>query len=308
MRLTALLLTGALAGSCAQVTPPPAPPAIDRDRLLNDLRLLSADDMGGREVGSPGSAKARALIVQRFASAGLSFAGSASGYEIPFSFTPRGRSLPITGVNVVGKVLGRRQPARHIVISAHYDHLGIKNGQIFNGADDNASGTAAILEIAHYFATHPPDHSLLFVAFDAEEEGLYGSRAFVAAPPVARGSLALTLNLDMIGRDPHNTLFVVGTATQPSLIPPIERVAAKAPVKLIPGHDRRTANSADNWVEDSDHFPFMEAKIPALLFSVEDYAQHHSPTDDYETMNHEFYLRVVETMIAVVQEFDREKR
>ncbi|MEO8070104.1 MAG: M28 family peptidase, partial [Acidobacteriota bacterium] len=194
-------------------------PGIDSARVLADLRVLSADDMEGRQVGTPGGRKARAFVVERFRAAGvLPFD---RGFEQPFSFTT-GRGT-ITGANVIGYVSGTGGPraGTFIVVSAHYDHIGMQGGRVFNGADDNASGTAALFEIARYFQRAPTRHSLLFAAFDAEEEGLRGSQAFVAAPPVAAAAIALNLNADMIGREPNNTLYVVGTREQPFLKPAI---------------------------------------------------------------------------------------
>jgi hypothetical protein len=107
----------------------------------------------------------------------------------------------------------------------------------------------------------------------------------------------------MIGRDPDNKLFVVGLRQQPFLAGAIARVAAKAPVRLLVGHEGGTSNEED-WTEDSDQYAFMEAKIPGLYFGVEDYAQHHKPTDVFETMTYNFYVGAVETLIEAVTEFD----
>jgi Zn-dependent M28 family amino/carboxypeptidase len=203
---------------------------------------------------------------------------------------------------VIGHIDGKGQPRRYIVISAHYDHLGIRNGVVFNGADDNASGTAALFAIAAHFAAHPPTNSLLFAAFDAEELGLQGSQAFVKASPVDSRLLALDLNLDMIGREPNNRLFVVGTRLQPFLRPTIEAVAKTASVRLLMGHENPA--EPEDWTRDSDHFSFMQVGIPALYFGVEDFDQHHKATDDFETMTTDFYVRSVETLIQVIEQFD----
>ena len=277
---------------------PQAPPSslIDSAQLLADLRVLSADDMQGRQVGTAGGEKARTFIVSRFKALGIVPFGTS--YERTFTFRGRvGR-----GVNVVGRLEGRRQPRRYIVISAHYDHLGMRNGQVFNGADDNASGTAALFAIAKYFTTHPPEDSLIFVAFDAEESGLHGSQAFVKQPPVPINLLSINLNADMIGRAPDDRLFVVGTAIQPFLKPYIDAVAAKAPVKLLVGHE--DPRQREDWTRDSDHYSFIEAKIPALYFGVENFDHHHRATDDYETITYGFYVRAVETLIRVIEQFD----
>ena len=271
---------------------------INAKQLLRDLQVLSADDMEGRAVGSPGGAKARAYVVRRFIDSGLTPFGTS--FEHAFTFSGRGGE--VKGANVVGRIDGARALRPYIVITAHYDHVGVRNGQVFNGADDNASGTAALFALAEYFNRHKPQHSLIFVAFDGEESGLQGARAFVASPPVDVSTLAINLNLDMIGRDPNNLLFAVGTRQQPFLKPFIERIAAKAPVKLVMGHDDPTQK--EDWTSQSDHAAFCRAKIPCLYFGVEDFDQHHRATDDYETMTHAFYVRAVETMVLAIQEFD----
>jgi Zn-dependent M28 family amino/carboxypeptidase len=274
---------------------------IDAPALLRDLQVLSADDMQGRQVGTPGGEKARAYVLERFKASGIAPLGES--LTASFTFAGRGaNAAERTGVNIVGRIDGTRQPRRYIVISAHYDHIGVRNDVVFNGADDNASGTAALFALGKYFSTHKPANSLLFVAFDGEEAGLRGARAFVAKPPVDASAIIINLNMDMIGRDPNDLLYVVGTRQQPFLKPFIERIAAKAPVKLVMGHDDPTEK--ENWTGDSDHAAFCQAKIPCLYFGVEDFDQHHKATDDYETMTLGFYVRAVETMVQAVKEFD----
>jgi Zn-dependent M28 family amino/carboxypeptidase len=119
---------------------------------------------------------------------------------------------------------------------------------------------------------------------------------------VDASALGIDLNMDMIGRDPDDKLFVVGVYLQPSLRPYVERIAAGAPVKLLIGHD--TPGEKEDWTNESDHYPFIQAKIPALYFGVEDFDQHHQPTDKFETMTLDFYVRAVETLIKATQEFD----
>jgi Zn-dependent M28 family amino/carboxypeptidase len=296
------ILSLLLAGLIVLAEPAQAPKStvIDSARLLEDLRTLSSDTMDGRRTGTTGGQKARAFIVERFKASGIAAFGAS--YEHPFTFRRIGVSGEERGVNVIGHINGTLQDRRYIVISAHYDHLGSRNGVVFNGADDNASGTAALFAIAKYFSSHSPRNSLIFAAFDAEELGLLGSRTFVRQPPVAVPQLSLNLNLDMIGRDPDKKLFVVGTRLRPYLRPSIEAVAKTAPVRLLMGHEDPL--QPEDWTRDSDHFSFMQAGIPALYFGVEDFDQHHKATDDYETMSHEFYIQAVETLIRVVEQFD----
>jgi len=267
---------------------------VDSAQLLVDLKALSVDEMEGRKIGTAGGVKARTYVIARFRDSGVTpFGGT---YLQPFGAEG--------GANVVGYLKGSSRSDRYIIVSAHYDHVGVRNGQVFNGADDNASGTAALFAIATYFRTHVPSSSLIFAAFDGEEAGLLGSRAFVSAPPVDRASIVVNVNADMIGRDPNNTLWAVGVFRQPFLRPYIERVAKTAPVKLLIGHDN-PAQGNDDWTPDSDQFSFLQAGIPALYLGVEDESQHHRATDDYETMTHDFYVRAVETVILMVKEFDQ---
>jgi hypothetical protein len=273
----------------------------DSAQLLRDLRILSADDMEGRLVDSPGGAKARAFVLDRFKASGIQPFGAS--YEEPFTFA-RGRGTPATihGVNVIGHIDGTSTPKRYIVVSAHYDHVGMRNGRVYNGADDNASGAAALFSVAKYFSTHRPANSIIFAAFDGEESGLQGAYAFVKTPPVEAATIGVDLNMDMIGRDPADKLFVVGIYRQPNLRPLVEAIAEKAPVKLLIGHD--TPGEKEDWTNESDHYAFMQAHMPALYFGVEDFDQHHQPTDKFETMSFDFYVRAVETMIKATQYFD----
>jgi Zn-dependent M28 family amino/carboxypeptidase len=273
---------------------------IDGATLIRDLETLAADGMEGRLVGTPGSARAREFIVRRFKESGIQPLGAS--YEQPFTFTGRGDQGERAGVNIVGVVRGRRSPDRYIVVTAHYDHLGVRNGQVFNGADDNASGVAALLAVAARVSAARPDNSMLFVAFDAEEAGLRGARAFVAKPPVPLASMVLNVNLDMVARDAANVLFASGTSHYPYLKSYLEKTA-RPPVVLKFGHDV-AGSKEDDWTRDSDHFPFHEAKIPFVYFGVEDEAQHHKATDDADTVTKEFFVGAANTILAALRALD----
>jgi Zn-dependent M28 family amino/carboxypeptidase len=289
--------------AAAQLPAPRPSTIIDSPQLLRDLQTLSADDMQGRQVDTPGGEKARAYVIERFKASGIQPFGET--YTEPFTFTAGrgGAQTERHGVNVVGHIDGA-DTHRYIVVSAHYDHIGTRNGVVFNGADDNASGTAALFAVAKYFSAHKPSHSILFVAFDGEEAGLRGSQAFVKQPPVAASLLAIDLNMDMIGRDPNDKLFVVGLYLQPFLKPLVEKIASQAPIKLLIGHDDPNQKDVEDWTRDSDHYSFIQAKIPALYFGDEDFDQHHKSTDDFETMTDNFYIGAVETMVEAVKVFD----
>ena len=285
--------------SAAQTAP--SSKVIDAARLLADIKTLAADEMEGRGVGTPGGAKARAYVAERFKEAGLEpFGGT---FLQPFEYTNR-RNEKIAGTNVVGVIKGRKNPERFIVVTAHYDHVGARNGVVFNGADDNASGTAALFALARYFKKNRPAHSIVFAALDSEEAGLEGAKKFVAAPPVKIERIVLNVNMDMISRSERGELYAVGTSHYPFLKSYLVAAAAKAPVKLLFGHEPPASTGQDDWTSQSDHAAFHAAGIPFIYFGVEDHPDYHRPTDDFEKIDQAFYVRSVETILDALKRFD----
>ncbi|MFL6467458.1 MAG: M28 family peptidase [Pyrinomonadaceae bacterium] len=275
---------------------------IDAGKLVDDLKVLSADDMEGRAPETEGSAKARAFIIKRFQESGIT--PFTDNYEQTYrSGLPSKPNELHTGVNVVGYVDGSSGSKKYIVVSAHYDHLGIRDGKIYNGADDNASGTASLFSIAKYFKDHRPENPVIFVAFDSEETNGAGGREFLAHPPVLSSEIILNVNVDMIGRDANNILYAVGTYHFPYLKPYLEKAAANTQVKLLFGHDVPDTKIED-WTRDSDHYSFHRVGIPWIYFGVEDFEQHHKSTDDFETMTLPFYIHAVEAVILSIKQFD----
>lgn len=272
------------------------------EQLLRDVETLSSAAMAGRKAGTAGGAKARDYVARRFKQSGLEFY-AATPLQF-FTLSERNASAEQEGANVVGYLKGRTFPQRHLVVTAHYDHLGVRDGEIYNGADDNASGTAALFALAEYFSKHRPAHSIIFVAFDAEEGGGGGARKFVSEPPVDIRSILLNVNLDMISRSDRNELYAAGTYHYPSLKPSLEKVRTQAAVKLLFGHDTPDLPPAQNWTGQSDHFAFHRAKIPFVYFGVEDHKDYHKPTDDFESINPVFYVHAVETILEAVKAFD----
>jgi Zn-dependent M28 family amino/carboxypeptidase len=269
----------------------------DAVQLLHDVQVLSADDMEGRSADRPSIQKTRDYVEKRFKESGLQ--PTRQEFEI------EQRGTPLHGVNFIGQIKGRKAPERYIVITAHYDHDGVKDGWVYNGADDNASGTAALFAIASYFKKNPPDHSLVFVAFDAEERGLLGSQHFVSNLPVKRESVLLNVNMDMISRNDKGELYAAGTFHYPQLKAPLGAVQKKAGVKLLLGHDDPKLGH-DDWTDQSDHAAFHREKIPFIYFGVEDHKDYHKPTDDFANIQPEFYVRAVETIIEAIKAFDKQ--
>ena len=162
-------------------------------------------------------------------------------------------------------------------MSAHYDHLGVRDGQTYHGADDNASGVALLLTVAERCVTAPFEHPLVLAAFDAEEQGLQGAKAFVRAPPVPAERMALDLNFDMVSRSDSRELYVAGPGRWPPLRPLLKPRPSRAPITVKFGHD--TGGGQDDWTQQSDHGAFHGAGIPFVYFGVEDHADYHKPTD-----------------------------
>jgi Zn-dependent M28 family amino/carboxypeptidase len=307
--VTGLVLLAALPGAAsAQGVAKAAPAArIDAERMLGDVKFLASDALLGRRTGTPGNAEAREYLVSAFRRVGLEPFGK--GYTHDFTFTGRRDSATYHGVNVVGYLKGTKRPERYIVVSAHYDHLGVgkpdeRGDSIYNGADDNAGGTAALLALAAYFQKHRPEHSLIFAAFDAEEMGLQGARAFVAAPPVPIEQIAFNVNMDMITRNADGELYAVGVHHAPYLKPFVERVAQRSPITLRMGHDSGAVRSED-WTNASDHGAFHAKGIPFLYFGVEDHEDYHKPSDEFERIDPLFYRGAVETVLDMLLELDR---
>ena len=278
----------------------PASTIVDAKKLLLDVKTLAAEEMEGRAPNTAGGIKAREYVLRRFKEAGLKPFNNS--YLQPFKFEEE--KIQRDGANVVGYIRGKNNPGRYIVITAHYDHFGINKNEIYNGADDNASGTAALFALAKYFNKNRPANSIIFAAVDAEESGLQGSKKFVAEPPVKKESIVLNINMDMISHNDKNELYAAGLYHYPFLKTYIEKVKSNAPVKLLFGHDTPNLNPVDNWTNSSDHAPFHKEKIPFIYFGVEDHKDYHKPTDDFANINQEFYVRAVETILATVKALD----
>lgn len=284
------------------ITAAPTSKIINAAQLLRDIQTLSADDMEGRGISTSGGAKARQYVAKRFKEVGIT--AFKNNYLQPFEFANRAGEK-FNGANVVGYIEGTKFKDKYIVVSGHYDHVGIQKGEIYNGADDDASGTSALFAIAEYFKKNKPQHSIVFAAFDGEESGLRGAKAFVAAPPVAKESLLLNINMDMVSRNDKNELYAAGTYHYPNLKPTLEAVAKTSKIKLLIGHDSPELKR-DDWTNQSDHGAFHAAKIPFIYFGVEDHPDYHKPTDDFANIQTEFYVRAVETILEAVKSFDKE--
>jgi Zn-dependent M28 family amino/carboxypeptidase len=270
---------------------------IDSTTLINHLAYLSSAVMEGRETATPGNQLAREYIVKVFDSLKIDKPGDSYLQTFPFGNNNQ------QGTNIIGVVKGYRYENSYIAITAHYDHLGKRNGEIYYGADDNASGTAALLAMAQYFKQHQPKHSLLFVAFDAEEKGLLGSKYFVTHSPIPVSSIVLNVNMDMVSRNDSNEIYASGTSHYTYLKKYVDSIQPFTPVHIRFGHDGEKTGSHD-WTNQSDHFPFYQKNIPYLYFGVEDHADYHRPGDSFDKVNKSFYFQVCTMITAVASGLD----
>ena len=271
----------------------------NEDDLIKNIKILSSDNFEGRRTGTIGAKKARDYIIKQFTSYGV--IALDKNFEQPFTFTYQNKNY--TGSNILGFVRGTVHPEKHIVISAHYDHEGIKNGQIYNGADDDASGISALISFAEYFKNNPPQHSVIIAAFDAEELGLEGSKYYVNNSIVPLNNIVVNLNMDMISRSETNTLFAVGTRYNQNLKALVANFKRIDKVKLLLGHDGD--DNLENWTYSSDHASFHKHGIPFLYFGVDDHKDYHTPNDDFDNIHPQFFKESVKVIISTFNDIDK---
>jgi Zn-dependent M28 family amino/carboxypeptidase len=303
------------AGGCTSTEPVD----IDSKNLLKTVQIISHDSLEGRAFSTLGNIKAQKIINRNFTKIGLQ-TGKNRRYFQEFSYSFKGEKrqeiFPIkkpkenfsnvpdttlTGRNIVGTLKGKIN--KSIIITAHFDHLGIKNGNIYNGADDNASGVAALFTIAEYFKKNPTNHDLIFAAFDAKEFGSLGAEYFLKNYE-DKENIVLNINLDMIAHSDYDPiLFACGLHHHPNLRKPLERIKSDE-VTLLFGHDDPLNRDQTDWTFSSDHKVFHKENIPFIYFGVESHKDYHRHTDNYETINPEFYIETVKIIIQAIKNFD----
>ena len=272
-----------------------AGPASAPAQAMIDVSKLASEEMAGRATDSKGSALARDYIISRLQQLGLMPCKDDFVHE--FEFQSR-QGATRKGKNIIACRSGsmsEHASAPVLVISAHYDHLGEKAGKIYYGADDNASGVAAVLAIAAAMKESPSQHDVMYILFDAEEMGLSGSRAFAAKPVMDMARIGMNMNFDMIARGDKGELYASGTYHTPALRDLLAGLDGTQGVKLKFGHDR-PEQGQDDWTRQSDHLPFFMAGVPHIYFGVEDHADYHQPTDTADKINPQFYLGAVDLL------------
>ena len=295
-----------LLGAAALDLPLHAQQVVEPPKLLDDVRFLSDERLRGRMTGSPGADSAAAHLARRFSQVGLQpaaggwFQNFAVGRDAPAVRPAQAGAL--IGRNVVGILPGRDPVLRNqtVILGAHYDHLGLggfgsldqdSTGTVHNGADDNASGAAALIQVAARLATSPPARTVVFIAFSGEELGLVGSAHYVKAPiyPLT-GTLAM-VNLDMIGRLRNGRLIVYGARSAkefPGLLDSLNWYA---------GFDLKAQGDGYG---PSDHSSFYSAKRPVLHLFTDLHEDYHRTSDDWQKVNYDGLKRVADFTLGLV--------
>jgi Zn-dependent M28 family amino/carboxypeptidase len=283
-------------------------------QLQEDVVFLAADALGGRAIGTDGEQKAAEYLAQEFEKLGLQGKGT-EGFFQPFTVSkpsnPHEEAVigtdgeGITGRNVIAFL--DKQADKTIVIGAHFDHLGM-GGQgslhrgdsaIHNGADDNASGTAALVALAEVLKYEAIKTNVLFIAFSGEENGLWGSNYFVKNPTIDLKTVNYMINMDMVGRlNEEKSLAVNGVGTSPSFVPVLDQINADS-LKLV---------TSESGVGPSDHTSFYLQDLPVLHFFTGQHEDYHKPSDDSEKINYEGLVKVVRYISRLVTSLDAEPK
>jgi len=283
----------------------------EESRIKEDVIFLADDELEGRQTGTEGEVKAAAYIAKRFDGLGLNSKGT-NGYFQEFSFLPKtdphsevqfttNEDGTITGINVIGFI--DNQAENTVIIGAHYDHLGYGGeGSLYrdsikavhNGADDNASGTAVMIDLARKLRGQNTNNNYLFMAFSGEEMGLLGSNYFVKNPTINTKAVSYMINMDMVGRlKQDSTLAVYGTGTSPVFKQVIS--AHNNKFKLIEN---------ESGVGPSDHTSFYLADIPVLHFFTGQHEDYHKPGDDSEKLNYEGMEKISSYIFDIITDLN----
>ena len=248
------------------------------------LSYLASDKMEGRKPGNPGNFIAVSFIKKEFESYGLETHLQKFTYTFRWRVgLIRWRTVEIETMNVIGVLKGTSD--KHVVIGAHMDHLGLDgDGDAYNGADDNASGTTAILELAEAFGKSDarPKDTIVFIAFNAEELGLLGSKHYVSDPLLPLDDCKLMINLDMVGRLRGTTVTAQGGNLSRSVTQLVDKLDDNYPFDV-------NITAAGN---RSDHAPFNWSGVPVLFFHTGTHPQYHRITDDPDLINYEGLVNI----------------
>ena len=284
-------------------------PEIGASDIYSHIEFLASDSLQGRESGTEFEALASNYIIQKFEEFGVQPKGDDGTFLQAFTINTARLTNPHAtddaegerrvANNVVGWIPGRSNTNEYVVIGAHYDHLGYGSfgslyrgdtPRIHNGADDNASGTAGLLELAHYFSENPPVDNILLLAFSGEEMGLLGSAHYVEEPTVDLSQAKAMINLDMIGRMSDKNLLIFGVGTTPKW----------SELAMSVNEDSLSLNLVEDGTGASDHTSFYYKNIPVLHYFTDTHSDYHRPSDDLAYIEVEGQELVVDHVARMV--------
>jgi hypothetical protein len=269
---------------------------ITADKLKTRLYVVASDEMEGRETGSKGQKKAGKYLIEQYQKSNISFPKGANSYyqPIPASYlnARRNENLP-DSENIWAYVEGSEKPDEVLVITAHYDHVGIKNGEIYNGADDDGSGTVAVLQIAEAFQKaknegHGPKRSILFLHVTGEEHGLHGSRYYSEHPLFPIAKTIADINIDMIGRrdlehaKTNNYVYAIGADRLSTDLHNITVAQNNKYTHLDLDFKFNDPNDPNHFYERSDHYNFAKNGIPSVFLFNGVHEDYHQKTDEID--------------------------
>jgi hypothetical protein len=259
--------------------------------IRDHIAWLASDEMQGRDTPSPELEKAAGYIASEFKRLGLRGIGDAGGHFHWWEYHES--EVP----NVVGLLEGGDPKLKDevVIVGGHMDHIGMQGREAMNGADDNASGTTGVLELAEAFASLKarPKRSILFVTFSGEEKGLLGSGAYVKRPSVPLESSVAMFNFDMIGRSQDGYLFLGGTGTSPAFSAMIESAQKGLGLRL---------ETSRGGLAPSDSANFHKAGLPVLFFFTNVHADYHGPDDIVDKINAEGEAAILKFGFRIIRE------
>ncbi|APY09921.1 peptidase M28 [Seonamhaeicola sp. S2-3] len=307
-KLTLLLIASCLIVACSssknkenkEANPVDYAKTITANELKDMLYTYASDDYEGRKTGEPGQKKAIEFIKEHYIANKIPSPIAEGDYfqEIPESFFNGHANA--ASENVLAYIKGSEKPDEIIVISAHLDHIGVNtNGEINNGADDDGSGTVAVLEIAEAFKTaadngHGPKRSILFLHVTGEEIGLYGSKYYTDVDPIfPLENTVADLNIDMIGRvdskheNNPNYLYLIGSDKLSKELHDLSEAVNKQYINMTFDYTYNAINDPNRFYYRSDHYNFAKNNIPVIFYFNGTHADYHKPTDTPDKIEYE---------------------
>lgn len=292
---------------------------IQEQDLKELLYVYASDYFQGRETGALGQKRAVTFLREFYQNRNIKAAQGTQDYFQPMELTIKGQAVATE--NVVAIIEGSSKPEEYIVISSHLDHEGIKNGKIYNGADDDGSGTVALLEIAEAFqaaaaAGNGPARSIIFLHVSGEEKGLLGSRYYTDNPLYPLANTVANLNIDMVGRtdpkresDNRNYVYLIGTDRLSTELHEISEAANAASVNMELDYTYNAADDPNRFYFRSDHYNFAKNNIPVIFYFNGTHADYHKPTDTVEKIEYDLLAQRAQLVFYTAWELaNRENR